>query len=125
MSDLKTITPDRAAALVRKGAVLIDVREAHEHAAEHIPGARLHALSTIDQRHPIESGDTVLIFHCKSGGRTKMNAGRLETAAGQCEAYVLGGGIDAWRLAGLPTSKPARSESQGGGVMGRLAKLFR
>ena len=94
MSELKTITPDRAAALVRKGAFLIDVREAHEHAAEHIPGARLHALSTIDQRHPIESGDTVLIFHCKSGGRTKMNAGRLETAAGQCEAYVLGGGIE-------------------------------
>ena len=125
MSELKTITPDRAAALVRKGAVLIDVREAHEHAAEHIPGARLHALSTIDQRHPIESGDTVLIFHCKSGGRTKMNAGRLETAAGQCEAYVLGGGIDAWRLAGLPTRKPAGSEGQGGGVMGRLAKLFR
>ena len=125
MSDLKTITPDRAAALVRKGAVLIDVREAHEHAAEHIPGARLHALSTIDQRHPIEPGDTVLIFHCKSGGRTKMNEGRLATAAGQCEAYVLDGGIDAWRLAGLPTSKTAGSESQGGGVMGRLAKLFR
>lgn len=124
MSELKTITPDRAAALVRKGAVLIDVREAYEHAAEHIPGARLHALSTIDQRHPIESED-VLIFHCKSGGRTNMNASRLARAAGKCEAYVLGGGIDAWRLAGLPTSKSASDEGQGRGVMSRLAKLFR
>ncbi len=31
MSNLKTIGPDDAAALVRQGAVLIDVREAHEH----------------------------------------------------------------------------------------------
>jgi rhodanese-related sulfurtransferase len=126
MSELKTITPDRAAALVRKGAVLIDVREAHEHAAEHIPGARLHALSTIDQRHPIENGDTVLIFHCKSGGRTKMNAGRLAAAAGSCEAYVLGGGIEAWRAAGLPTASPARAEGKsGGGLMSRISNLFR
>jgi rhodanese-related sulfurtransferase len=104
MSALKTITPDHAAALVRKGAVLIDVREAHEHAAEHIPGARHYALSKIDPRHPIEAGDTVLIFHCKSGGRTNLNAGRLAAAAGSCEAYLLGGGIDAWRRAGLPTT---------------------
>ena len=126
MSELKTITPDRAAALVRKGAVLVDVREPHEHAAEHIPGARLHALSSIDPRHPIEAGDTVLIFHCKSGGRTKINAGRLAAVAGKCEAYVLGGGIDAWRLAGLPTASPAREESRNaGGIVSRITNLFR
>ena len=100
MSDLKTITPDRAAALVRKGAVLIDVREAHEHAAEHIPGARLHALSTIDQRHPIESGDTVLIFHCKSGMRTAANADAL-AACSDAPVYLMEGGFDAWQKAGL------------------------
>jgi len=124
MSHLKTITPERAAELVRDGAVLIDVREAHEHAAEHIPGARHHALSQIDPRHPIESGDTVLVFHCKSGGRTNLNAGRLAAAAGSCEAYVLGGGIDAWRRAGLPTTAPAAGKSAGG-IMSRLSSLFR
>jgi rhodanese-related sulfurtransferase len=126
MSNLKTITPDRAAALVRKGAVLIDVREAHEHAAEHIPGARHHALSKIDPRHPIEADDAVLIFHCRSGGRTNLNASRLAAAAGRCEAYLLGGGIDAWRRAGLPTSVPATSEKGSeGGIMARLSSLFR
>jgi len=34
MSNLKTISPDEAAALVRDGAVLIDIREAAEHANE-------------------------------------------------------------------------------------------
>ena len=124
MTNLKTLTPDRAAALVRQGAVLIDVREAHEHAAEHIPGARHHALSTIDPKHPIEAGDTVLIFHCKSGGRTNLNAGRLAAAAGKCEAYVLGGGIDAWRRAGLPTSAPAKNDNERG-LVGRISSFFR
>jgi len=126
MSQLKTITPDRAAELVHKGAVLIDVREAHEHAAEHIPGARHHALSRIDPTHPIAAGDTVLIFHCKSGGRTNLNAGRLAAAAGKCEAYVLGGGIEAWRRAGLPTTAPAKAEGAAeGGIIGRISSLFR
>ena len=126
MSQLKSVTPERAAELVRKGAVLIDVREAHEHASEHIPGARHHALSKVDPRHPIEAGDAVLVFHCKSGGRTNLNAARLAAAAGQCEAYVLGGGIDAWRRAGLPTTAPAKNEKAAeGGVLGRLVNLFR
>jgi rhodanese-related sulfurtransferase len=126
MSSLKTIDPDRAADLVRQGAVLVDVREAHEHAAEHIPGARHCALSSIDPRHPIATGDTVLIFHCKSGGRTNMNAARLAAVAGTCEAYLLGGGIDAWRRAGLPTAFPAkgRQESEGG-IVKRFSNLFR
>ena len=126
MSQLKTVTPERAAELVRKGATLIDVRETHEHAAEHIPGARNHALSKIDPRHPIAAGDTVLVFHCKSGGRTNLNATQLAAAAGKCEAYVLGGGIDAWRRAGLPTTAPAKAEAKSeGGIMSRLSSLFR
>ena len=52
MSDLKTISPDRAAELVRNGAVLIDIREADEYARERIPGARHHALSRIDAESP-------------------------------------------------------------------------
>jgi rhodanese-related sulfurtransferase len=126
MNGLKTIDPDRAADLVGQGAVLVDVREAHEHAVEHIPGARHCALSTIDPRHPIATGDTVLIFHCKSGGRTNQNASRLAAVAGTCEAYLLGGGIDAWRRAGLPTTSPADSrQGKEGGFIKRFSNLFR
>ena len=46
MTNPQTISPERAAELVRKGAVLIDIREADEHAREHIPGARHHALES-------------------------------------------------------------------------------
>jgi len=103
MSDLPTVSPQRAAKLIREGAVLVDVREADEHARERIPGARHHALSQIDARTPVRAGDDVLVFHCRSGARTKANAPRLARAASGCEAFVLEGGLDAWKRAGLPT----------------------
>ena len=104
MPNLKTISPARAAELMRQGAVLIDIREADEHARERIPGAQHHALSRIDHSNPLRQGDEVLIFHCRSGMRTKGNAGRLAAAAPKCETYILDGGIDAWKRAGLPVA---------------------
>lgn len=104
MSELKTISPQRAAELVRTGAVLVDIREADEHAREHIAGARHHALSRIDQTTPIRDGDDVVIFHCRSGARTKGNAARLAAATAKCETYILEGGLDAWKKAGLPVA---------------------
>ncbi len=77
MSALKSVSPERAAELIRAGAVLVDIREADEHARERIPGARHHALSRIDHDHPARPGDDVLIFHCRSGARTKGNAPSL------------------------------------------------
>ena len=104
MSELKTISPERAAELMRSGAVLIDIREGDEHARERIPGAQHHALSRIDHNNPLHRGDEVLIFHCRSGMRTKGSAARLAAAAPKCETYMLDGGIDAWKKAGLPVA---------------------
>jgi rhodanese-related sulfurtransferase len=104
MNDLKPISPERAAELMRDGAVLVDIREADEHAREKIPSARHHALSHIDQTTPIRAGDDVVIFHCRSGARTKGNAARLAAAAPKCETYILDGGLDAWKKAGLPVA---------------------
>jgi rhodanese-related sulfurtransferase len=94
---------------MRDGAVLIDIREADEHARERIPGARHHALSRIDTENPARPGDDVLVFHCRSGARTRANAPRLLAAAGAgCQTYVLEGGIEAWKKAGLPTAVDTR-----------------
>ena len=104
MNDLKTIPPTRAAELMRQGAVLIDIREADEHARERIPGARHHALSRIDADAPVRDGDDVLVFHCRSGARTRGNAARLANVSSSCEAYILDGGLEAWKKAGLPVA---------------------
>lgn len=99
-----TISPQRATELMRDGAALIDIREADEHARERIPGARHHALSRLDADNPARPGDEVLVFHCRSGARTRANASRLAAAAAGCQIYVLAGGLDAWKQAGLPTA---------------------
>ncbi|MBR0716469.1 rhodanese family protein [Bradyrhizobium liaoningense] len=106
--DLPTVSPARAAELVRKGAALIDIREADEHARERIAGARHHALSRLDAESPVHADDNVLIYHCRSGMRTKSNADRLSAASRNCEAYLLEGGVDAWRKAGLPVTLDRR-----------------
>lgn len=104
MSKLKTISPSRAVELVRQGAVLIDIRGADEHAREHIPGARHHALNRIDRDSPARPGDEIIVFYCRSGARTRGNAARLATATPACETYILDGGLDAWKKAGLPVT---------------------
>ena len=49
-----------------------------------------------------------VIFHCRSGMRTDANAARLAAAA-PCEAFLLEGGIEAWRAAGLPVLTDAKA----------------
>jgi len=101
---LPTISPERARRMLQDGAVLIDIREADEHAREHIPGARSRPLSS--SASPLTTpNDAAVIFHCRSGMRTASAEDRL--AAGvmpACQAYILEGGLDAWKKAGLPVA---------------------
>jgi rhodanese-related sulfurtransferase len=103
MASMTSISPERALELIRDGATLVDIRERDEYARERIDGARHHAVSILDREHPARPGDEVLIFHCKSGNRTSQTAQQIAsgTPAG-IETYILDGGIDAWRKAGLP-----------------------
>jgi len=100
---LPTISPDRAKRLLAEGAILVDIREADEHARERIAGARPLPLSKLDEADlAVHEGKPVL-FHCKSGARTQANALRLAAKTGDgCEAYIVEGGLDAWKKAGLP-----------------------
>lgn len=101
----RSLTPQDAKKLVEQGAVLVDIREADEHARERIPGAQHHALSLIEKTPP--SGGAPVIFHCRSGNRTLVNADRLQAVVGG-EAFILEGGIDAWKKAGLPVIQDKR-----------------
>ena len=97
---LATLSPDDTRAAIDAGARLIDIRGADEHARERIPGAMNVPLDRIGD---LPRDDRPVVFHCKSGMRTAANAAQLGAAAGGAPAYILGGGIDAWRQAGQPT----------------------
>ncbi len=98
---LPTINPQAARRLIDQGAILVDIRELDEHRRERVPGARHEALSRLAA---IDAGEArAIVFHCRSGARTQANAQRLAEAA-TCDAYILEGGIEAWRKAGLPVA---------------------
>lgn len=97
---IKTLDPRAAQAIIEGGARLVDIRGADEHARERIPGAINLPLERIGEL--VNVGRPV-VFHCRSGMRTAGNAAQLEQAACDCDAYILDGGIDAWRRAGQKT----------------------
>jgi len=97
---LPLISPAETRQLMADGALLIDIRPSDEFARSRIPGS---------ENRPIERlqrvGDApAVVYHCRSGMRTAANAARL-AAASDCPAYLLDGGHDAWRAAGLPVAE--------------------
>lgn len=102
-TSLPTISPQRAKQMLDQGAILVDIREPDEHARARIAGASLMPLSQLDDADLSVHRGRPVVFHCKSGARTLGNAPRLaEKSAGVCEAFIVDGGLDAWRKAGLP-----------------------
>jgi rhodanese-related sulfurtransferase len=100
---LPTVTPERAKRLLDQGAILVDIREADERARQYIAGTRHLPLSKLDEADVALHDGRPVIFHCRSGARTLANSARLAARTGEkCEAYVIEGGLDAWRKAGLP-----------------------
>ncbi len=104
---LKTISPEAAQALLAQGAVLVDIRPADEHARMRIAQARHVPLPGLAAGATHFDGDRPVIFHCRSGARTRMNAEALAQCA-DCDAYALEGGLDGWARAGLPVVKDTR-----------------
>jgi len=99
---IETLEPAEVARLLRAGKLLlIDVREANEYGAERIAGALLYPLSTFDAAALPEDGTRRVVFHCGSGKRS-LTAAERRVAAGQPHAAHMGGGLAAWKAAGLP-----------------------
>ena len=97
---------DVAARLKARTAILIDVREPDEFAREHVPGAIHAPLSAFDQA-PLEPSEgREVIFTCRTGNRTAVNCRRLASRV-QGQAFVLDGGLDAWKAQGLLTRTDA------------------
>ncbi len=97
---LAKISPQKAKALMDAGAVLVDIREPGERAASSIESSLSLPLSELATREVPKDAE-IVIYHCRSGMRTSQNAAALKDKSG-CEAYILDGGIEAWRRAGLP-----------------------
>ncbi len=104
---MTTLVPIDAGALAQKlkarDLTLIDIREPDEYAREHIDGAVSLPLSRLEAGHVALRGGTPVAFMCRSGMRTNANCDRLAAHVGE-PAFVLEGGLDGWKRAGLTTN---------------------
>ncbi len=96
------------AAMDRGEVQLIDVREPAEFAREHIPGARLLPLSSLDPAQLRPEPGKRLVVHCLSGKRSTQAIEKLQ-AAGIADAANFTGGIGAWKQAGYPVAEDRKA----------------
>lgn len=104
---LPLLSPQAARQQLEQGALLIDIRAADEHARERIAQARHLPLERLQAgaADALPAGQSV-IFHCRSGQRTRLQGPAL-AACVSGPAYVLEGGLDGWKQAGLPVLRDA------------------
>jgi rhodanese-related sulfurtransferase len=102
---MRVIDLDRDAVkqgLAAGSLLLIDVREAHEYAAGHIPGAVTHPLSGFDPRALaalIDADARRPVFVCAAGVRSVHALNAAQQAGLPIEAHYAGGFKD-WYAAG-------------------------
>jgi molybdopterin/thiamine biosynthesis adenylyltransferase/rhodanese-related sulfurtransferase len=103
---IREITPSQARERQAQGAVLVDVREAHERAggqAEGSLGIARAELELLPESHlPRRDADILLI--CQGGARSLLAAQALE-AAGYGNLSSVAGGTTRWLAEGLPVVK--------------------
>ncbi|SNR51356.1 MULTISPECIES: molybdopterin-synthase adenylyltransferase MoeB [Hymenobacter] len=78
---------------------LLDVREAHEYAAGHLPGATLLPLSNLDKGVAAVPKQHPVVVYCRSGSRSAQAVERLQTQYGFANLLNLDGGFLAWQEA--------------------------
>lgn len=101
--------------------MLIDVREAHEYARGHIPGATLKPLSRLAaEQLPDASGRKVVVC-CASGARSLAAADHV-LARHYGGVFNLDGGLSAWLRAGFSIERDAGA---GGGLLAGVFSMFR
>ncbi len=107
---VREVSVDQAEEAIRAADVLIDVREADEYQAGHIPGA-IHAsrgvlefkLSSTPELSP---RDLKVVVYCKTSGRAALAACAMRDM-GYLHVESIAGGMDAWVAAGRPVVSPS------------------
>lgn len=103
----KVLKPGELTALVnRENALVVDIRAQNEFQQGHVSGSKNVLPSQFDpenkQLAPAKALPVVVV--CKTGMTAGASAKRL-AKAGFEKVYVLDGGIEGWRAAGLPLVK--------------------
>jgi rhodanese-related sulfurtransferase len=108
---VQEISVEQAVAAIQTCDVLIDVREADEYAAGHLPGAIHMSRGMLEFKmagNPkMQARDLNIVLYCKTSGRAALSAKSLADM-GYTHVRSIAGGVDAWVAAGHEVYKPAQ-----------------
>ena len=108
---VQEISVDQAVAALQSCDVLIDVREADEYLAGHLPGAIHMSRGMLEFKmtgNPkMQPRDLNIVLYCKTSGRAALSAKSLADM-GYTHVRSIAGGVDAWVAAGHEVFKPAQ-----------------
>ena len=108
-SRIQEVTTEQAEQALLRADVLLDVREADEFAAGHLPGAIHVSRGLLEFKlsgtPALSARDLKVFVYCKTGGRSALAAAAMQDM-GYLDVVSLAGGIDAWAAAGKPLVKP-------------------
>lgn len=101
---MRSVTVHDLKAALDEGSVLvIDVREPHEYADGHVPGAEPMPLMSVPQRVDELSTDRPVYVVCQAGGRSAQAAAFLATRG--VDAVNVDGGTGEWVAVGYPVER--------------------
>lgn len=106
---IQEISVAEAEQAIREADVLVDVREADEYAAGHIPGAVHVSRGMLEFKFSanpaLQSRDLAVVLYCKTSGRAALASAALHEM-GYLNVRSVSGGFDAWAASGKPVAKP-------------------
>jgi len=99
------VTAQELNAMLRTGAaVVVDVREADEFVAGHIPGAINMPLSRFEPSGLPDTAGKKMVLTCLGGKRSAMALDKCGAAEVAVDTH-LAGGFGAWQSAGMPIER--------------------
>jgi rhodanese-related sulfurtransferase len=123
-AEISSVAPDRAAALQRNGALLVDTRPvAQRQQFGEIADALIVERNVLEWRldpscphhHAlvVDPGQAIVVF-CQEGYSSVLAVSSL-ARLGLSNVHDLAGGFEAWAAAGLPTTASASAATEGPG----------
>jgi sulfur-carrier protein adenylyltransferase/sulfurtransferase len=107
-SQIEEVDPSEVKELMDEGVAVVDVREADEFAAGHLPGAKHVPRSHLESRIEATVPDrrTQVILYCASGNRSAYAARTLAQELGYEHVRSMTGGITLWKDRGYEVQVP-------------------
>lgn len=107
---VQEISVEQALTAIESCDLLIDVREADEYVAGHLPGATHLSRGMLEfklaSNPKWQARDMRIVLYCKTSGRAALCAKSL-AEMGYTHVHSIAGGVDAWQAAGYALFKPA------------------